>query len=266
MSDVTATRLSWSPRKSVAGPATVRGRAAVMCGPGYAHRLSPMRVLLALLAVLAAAASCSGASGKTSTRAADNHRAASSACPQERGAGISGIPTQCEGFTGAACTRDSDCASGANGRCLQAGGPSCGYYCSYDECTQDSDCKVNAPCACRSSNSDTGPNACATGSNCRVDADCGPGGFCSPSLVGSPCGCNSEIFCRADSGSSCSETGPDGVTKSVPCSSCDGNCGHGYFCHTAKDSCLDDNDCASGACNFDLTSQAWMCTGFSCPA
>ena len=44
-----------------------------------------------------------------------------------------------------------------------------------------------------------------------------------------------KTFCPpGDNG--CSETGPDGVTKQVPCS-CYGNCGHGYFCHTAKDSC-----------------------------
>lgn len=265
MSDITATRLSRSRRRFVAWPASVHDGAAVGCGPGYADRLSPMRVLLGLLVVLAATASCSGASSGTSTRAAVNNRAASSACPQERGTGISGLPTQCEGSARATCARDSDCAFGANGRCLQAPGPACGYYCSYDNCTQDSDCAANAPCACRSSNSDIGPNTCATGSNCRVDADCGPGGFCSPSLVGSSCGCNSEIFCHADSGSSCSETGPDGLAKSVPCS-CDGNCGHGYFCHTTKDRCLDDNDCAGGACSFDLTSQSWMCTGLSCPS
>jgi hypothetical protein len=263
--DVTATRLSWSHRRSVARAGTIRGRSAILCGLGYADRLSPMRVLIGLMAVLAATASCSGASGKTSTRAADTHRAASSACPQERGAGISGVPTQCQSSLQAACMRDSDCVAGTNGRCLQALGPACGYYCSYDDCTQDSDCTANAPCACRASSSDTGPNTCATGSDCRVDADCGPGGFCSPSLVGSPCECISEIFCQADSGSSCSETGPDGVTKSVPCS-CDGNCGHGYFCHTPKDSCLNDGECASGTCNFDLKSKAWMCTGVICPS
>jgi hypothetical protein len=47
--------------------------------------------------------------------------------------------------------------------------------------------------------------------------------------------------------------------------SCGGDCGHGYFCHTPKDACLDDSDCAGGTCNFDLTSKAWMCTGVICP-
>ena len=91
--------------------------------------------------------------------------------------------------------------------------------------------------------------------------------FCSPSLLGSRigCQCQSETFCQADSGSTCSETGADGVTTSVPCS-CGGNCGHGYFCHKPEDACLSDSDCAARAtCNFDLTSQSWMCTGHICP-
>jgi hypothetical protein len=45
----------------------------------------------------------------------------------------------------------------------------------------------------------------------------------------------------------------------VPCL-CGGQCGHGYFCHTPNDRCLDDSDCASGTCNFDLTRQSWICT------
>jgi hypothetical protein len=77
------------------------------------------------------------------------------------------------------------------------------------------------------------------------------------SLVNNPCQCASASFCRPGE-NGCSETGPDGVTKQVPCA-CGGNCGHGYFCHTAKDSCLDDSDCAGGICTFDLTGQAWIC-------
>jgi len=213
-------------------------------------------VLLGLWALIATTASCSSAADKTATRAPASHRLATSVCPQERGAG--GACSQ------SGCTQDSDCTSGANGRCLQVLGPACQSYCSYDDCTGDSDCTGNTPCACRSSSSDTAANTCATESNCRVDADCGPGGFCSPSLLGSPCQCISESFCQPGSGGGCSETGPDGVTKSVPCS-CTGNCGPGYFCHTPKDSCVDDSDCASGKCNFEVTSKLWMCTLMICP-
>ena len=219
------------------------------------------RAFLGLWASIALTVSCSGSGNEKATRAPISHRASGSVCPKGRGAGVSVDGGACS--QSAPCAQDSDCTAGTNGRCLQAGGPACNYYCSYDDCAQDSDCTGNVPCPCRSSSSNTASNACATGSNCRVDADCGPGGFCSPSLVGSPCQCISEIFCQADSGSSCSVT-ENGVTKSTACS-CDGNCGHGYFCHTSKDSCVDDNDCAGGTCNFDLTSQRWMCTGEICP-
>jgi hypothetical protein len=71
------------------------------------------------------------------------------------------------------------------------------------------------------------------------------------------CQCFNETFCTPG-GSDCPETGPDGITKQVP-GSCGGNCGHGYFCHTTKDSCLDDGDCAGGFCTFDPGGQAWLC-------
>lgn len=247
-------------------PAKVWGNCVIRNWHLECKALVPMRhLLLGLLAVFAAAASCSA--DKTPTAAPVNHRAASVACPQSRGAGVSSIPATCsQDSTRITCTQDSDCDSGANGRCLQELGGACGYGCSYDECAGDGDCAGSVPCACRASGADTAANTCATDSNCRVDADCGVGGFCSPSLVGSVCQCTSESFCRPDAGGSCSEIGPDGVAKAVPCS-CDGNCGHGYFCHTAKDTCVNDSDCATGTtCNFDLTSKAWMCTGVLCPS
>ena len=76
-----------------------------------------------------------------------------------------------------------------------------------------------------------------------------------------------ERFCQADSGSRCVEGGPDGAMTPTACS-CAGNCAHGFFCHTSKDSCLDDSDCAppNGRCNFEVTSQSWMCTGQICPS
>jgi hypothetical protein len=196
--------------------------------------------------------SCSGLDHKGSEPIPANHRAVGSLCPQLRGPGVSSVPdcsAQYPGLT-LGCARDSDCASGPNGRCLHGGGPACsGYGCSYDECGSDADCPGNIPCACRSSDSDSRANTCATQSNCRTDGDCGPGVYCSPSLVGNTCTCASESFCQPGEGS-CSPG---------PCL-CSGTCGHGYFCHTPRDSCLDDSDCTSGTCNFDLASGSWMCT------
>jgi hypothetical protein len=189
-----------------------------------------------------------------------NHRVAGSICPSERGPGTVVAPG-CQETSGPVvpgCNQDSDCRSGANGRCQVFGGPACDYFCSYDNCTSDSDCSGNVPCACRASSADATANTCQTASNCRVDTDCGSGGFCSPSLVNNNCQCFSESFCTAADQGSCAETGPDGILKAVPCS-CGGNCGHGFFCHTAKDGCLDDSDCGGGLCTFDLNAQAWVC-------
>lgn len=231
---------------------------------------SSMRsALLGLVALLTATASCSSAADQAVKRAPVEHRAAGTVCPPQRAMGISDIGPACSQGSELAslvhCTQDSDCTSGANGRCLQFPGPACNYGCSYDECSADSDCTGNAPCVCRSSSADTAANTCESGSNCRVDADCGPGGFCSPSMLGGLLFCDSYSFCPSDGGGSCSETGPDGVTKAVACE-CPGNCGQGYFCHTPKDRCRDDGDCAMGSCIFDLTSQSWMCAQVSAPS
>jgi hypothetical protein len=71
-------------------------------------------------------------------------------------------------------------------------------------------------------------NTCLT-SNCRVDADCGAGGYCSP----------------ADNVSSCGSV-------------------LGYFCHTASDMCLDDSDCTGSGmgpqvCTYVPTAGHWEC-------
>ena len=220
--------------------------------------------LIALSALVAATGSCS--SSQNETRVPANHRLAGSACPQDRGGGVSAVSTFCSQSSPLVgiCTGDDTCTTGTNGRCLQGPGPACNYGCTYDECYGDSDCAGNIPCACRSSASDSAANTCATASNCRVDTDCGPGGFCSPSLVGSICDCISEAFCTPGE-ASCSETDTNGVTVQVPCL-CSGNCGRGYFCHTAKDGCIDDSDCTDGrTCTYDLTSQSWMCAGCVIP-
>jgi hypothetical protein len=153
------------------------------------------------------------------------------------------------------------CTAGTNGRCIAGIGLACSLYCSYDECSGDSDCPGSAPCACRTSATDSAANACATASNCRVDADCGPGVFCSPSLVASSCVCISQSFCKPGQDGTCSETNSNGVTVQVPCL-CNGKCGHGYFCHTPKDRRVDDSKCPIGnTCNYDQDSKSWVCRG-----
>jgi len=160
------------------------------------------------------------------------HRAAGVACPTGRGPGLS--ICDCTGSVGRClcapgeCGQDSNCTTGISGRCLMNGPPPI-TACSYDTCFSDSDCPAKTPCICRSSASGSEPNSCLTGSDCRVDSDCGPGNFCSPSQY-------------------------------------DQWCGFTYHCHTASDTCVDDNDCVGATCNFSKQTGHWACGGDCGPA
>ena len=155
-----------------------------------------------------------------------NHRSASTACPEQRGAGNANNYTEVPGDE---CTQDSDCTAGMNGRCLWFHGS----HCSYDACFSDSDCPNNEPCQCRQSVADSVANFCV-GGNCRVDADCGQGAFCSPSRVGDICGYDTSVSAS------------------------------GYFCHTPQDSCVDDSNCDSSfICAYSSQSPHWTCVARS---
>jgi hypothetical protein len=180
-----------------------------------------------------AATTASGGSGGGLSPVPTDHRLQDVECPQERGPGSADIAGD--------CTQDSDCTEGMNGRCISPNvvGPLGRSRCSYDHCFSDSDCPGNEPCRCRPSAADNAPNYCVTGSNCRTDSDCGPGGFCSPSLVG--------------------------IDSSI-----EGGGSFGYFCHTPQDLCLNHGDCdpsmclieqgcASLACGYSTESSHWDC-------
>jgi hypothetical protein len=185
------------------------------------------RTILAGLLVL----SCTSAPGGGSPleagvvgRIPANHRPGGATCPRARGPGA--LTPGCNYDSGAlACRTDGDCTAGdagSTGRCLPAPGVACAPACSYDACFSDTDCS-GKPCACRASGSDSAANVCLTG-NCAVDADCGPGGYCSPSGL------------------------PDA-------------CGLGYYCHTPGDGCVDNADCPSSeGCSFDPHQLAWACS------
>jgi len=68
-----------------------------------------------------------------------------------------------------------------------------------------------------------------------VDADCGAGGWCSP-------------------------------TYDFSCGSFFGFIG--YYCHTPSDTCLDDSDCGTGSppasCRYNPTVGAWACATGQC--
>ncbi len=117
-----------------------------------------------------------------------------------------GLPDQDE------CNGDVSCTNGMNGRCVAEGISLC--HCSYDDCRSDSDCLAGSLCDCRDEwvrGFPEGPNRCLP-SDCRIDSDCGAGGYCSPSL---------DPQCGTFSG----------ITL--------------WHCHTPKDECIDDSDCAA---------------------
>ena len=158
-----------------------------------------------------------------------HHRPTAVACAMDRPAGVCTLPAMGIG----ACTADSECAAGQNGRCLQQGRVAA-CSCSYDTCFADTDCAAGAVCSCGGPPGLTGrsANVCLK-SSCRVDADCG-GRYCSPTV---DFGCGAFI----------------GVV--------------GYYCHTAKDTCLDDADCASqggGDCRYNPTTADWTCVKSIC--
>lgn len=125
------------------------------------------------------------------------------------------------------CRQDSDCmndALGENGRCVGRGAVN-GFRCSYDTCFADSTCAEGSACQCRESSDSVDSNYCTKPSDCRVDADCGENGYCSPS--------QSHEWC-----------------------------GTFYACHTPNDECVNDSDCGTNTyCDFDTTVNHWVCGG-----
>jgi hypothetical protein len=195
-----------------------------------------------------------GSTGKCSGEAPINHRPSSVQCPSQRGP----APQYCEGGTctgqpyptslGSTCSSDSQCTAGVNGRCFPDDGLVAIGGCSYDECSSDPSCGARTPCVCRSSSTDNRANICVTASNCAVDSDCGPCGYCSPSM---------ETCSPTDS-----EALVEGVSGPNP-----------YYCHTAFDLCMNDSDCGSldaglsltyTACAYNPQDLRWECTQLVC--
>ena len=186
------------------------------------------------------------------------HRSSSASCPAQRGP----APQLCAGGTcysqpypypagiPTTCSSDSQCTAGVNGRCFPLEGNITAGGCSYDECFTDSNCGARTPCICRSSSTDNYANVCFVGGNCAVDSDCGPGGYCSPSME------------------TCYSTNPnveaEGLAGPNP-----------YFCHTTSDLCINDSDCppldagtasyfGTSLCAYNTQDNRWECTQFVC--
>jgi len=159
---------------------------------------------------------------QSTSRVPVNHRPSDAQCS------TSAAPGDCAGaFPDAGCASDNDCTeAGTNGRCInQGGGLAAPCFCTFDQCLVATDCPHGQTCACHGAPYTGGHgNTCVTG-NCRVDADCGAEGYCSPSSLAAICG--------------------DSLA--------------GYYCHTAADLCIDDSDCSGRGCVYSTTNSRWEC-------
>jgi hypothetical protein len=190
------------------------------------------------------------------------HRAVSENCTAERGSIGPVDTTSCADMSRITCTSDADCASGRNGRCLQSAVNSCQTYCSYDDCLADTDCP-DGPCLCRSSGTDTTPNYCVTGSNCRTDADCGECGFCSPSVVSNSLACLHHL--EGGVVTTCGVTASGNGTQyiEIDLGGCSPVLDLAYVCHRLNDECTNDSDCSRaggvGYCAYTGSESRWKC-------
>ena len=126
------------------------------------------------------------------------------------------------------CSSDSACTAGADGRCVQSTGGAVFCMCTYDTCTHDLDCATGQTCACHGSPYTFGQGSACIAGNCRVDADCGAGNYCSPAYNAMSCG---SLL--------------------------------GTFCHTPNDLCVDDADCGTSSgpqvCTYSTSAGHWQC-------
>jgi hypothetical protein len=153
------------------------------------------------------------------------HRSAAETCDTERGPGF--VEDSEYQITGD-CDTDAQCLDGVRGRCTVNRELA---LCTYDACESDNDCSAG-PCICGAGA--VAANECMAG-NCKLDGDCGAGGYCSPSQ--STCGNYSGVV--------------------------------GYWCHTAEDECVNDTECTSaeqgdGYCMYSPEASHWLCSFSQC--
>ena len=176
------------------------------------------------------------------------HRASVTTCNVPRPAGSMIVPPPLDPTYAADiakpdhhdCLVDADCKNGKNGRCLveeqSFRGAKVGTFahCSYDACVADADCGSGNSCLCREAFGGRRENICVN-ARCSTDADCGKAGACSPTVAINEGGCRSEGL-------------PFAALR----------------CHTPKDECIDDSDCAGGACAYSESKSHWVCDTHVC--
>ena len=167
--------------------------------------------------------------GGAAPRVPMNHRATANACDATRPSVEPMLPEQPS--EAIQCRSHADCTEGKNGRCMIVGHA---WQCTYDACFTDLDCPSSGslPQVCQCEGGLFTDNNVCLSTGCQVDADCGDGGYCSPTL---------------------------------------GSCGNylgvvAYYCHTKDDECIDDSDCSaqSGYCAYQPTVGHWQCSTTQC--
>lgn len=162
------------------------------------------------------------------------------------------------------CKSDAECKNGIDGRCvdnrdhrrygalpvaarnLLAGPPPLppDSVCVYDQCRTNAECGAKGRCKCGAGDA---RNGCMSLDACLRDADCGAESLCACGASGSPNGCMPGN-CRSDADCAAQKCGPGQ---------------EGSFCHTPRDKCRTNDDCASGpqfsVCDYDQRTKAWAC-------
>ncbi len=151
---------------------------------------------------------------KSSPGIPESHRASDVRCPL--GSPVSTNP----------CDATADCPAAQGVSCLAYDDAGLARYCNDDACHVDRDCGDGGVCLCGSASSSATlatPNVCLSAGNCRLDSDCSPVHYCSPSSVG------------------CGTT-------------------FAYYCHTAHDDCSNDTDCRQDQlCLYAPSAGKWSC-------
>jgi hypothetical protein len=186
---------------------------------------STEKLLFAVVLCVAAVPGCRKKLNRSAT--AEKHRPVAAACDSAPGEGYTH-----PGSSGT-CSKDSDCTKGRNGRCMagrpRMGGRSEPNHCEYDDCFSDTECGAGETCNCGLREPIPERHRCLP-SNCRIDGDCGPNGFCSPSK------------------------------KALGAGTIEG-----WFCHTEDDECTNDGDCLPEKansfpyCGYSKKKERWIC-------
>ena len=125
-------------------------------------------------------------------------------------------------------------------------------------CKSDAECKSgkNGRCNTRGGGHSIEANTCEYDA-CFADADCANGGVCACAGTGNYC---LPATCRHDS-----DCGDGGACSPVP--GCFGV--ESFSCHTAKDECVDDDDCTKAnsyrRCRYQGELGHWACVAMQCP-